>query len=192
MKRTHSKLYLAAAIATVLGASGAYAHKMPEPSHYDSAQQTTVDGALARSVAAALERAPAMGGASIRVEVDGSVAHLRGHIENEEQRRVAHEVAHSVPGIRDVVVTELQQDVATDVDTYAMDHDDRVVRDNVREALRHTRGIDASNVRIDVNDGIVYLEGTIPNQSQKLYAHDVAHDVPGVRSVRSDGLAVTG
>lgn len=192
MKRNFKQLNRALALAAAVGMTGAYAHTLPETNGYEARAQTGVDGPLARSVAAALERAPAMAGAQIQVVVEGSVAHLRGSVESEEQRRVAHEVAHSVPGIRDVVVSDLRYGAAPPNRDYGMQSDDRVLHEEVHDALHRTRGIDTSDLTVEVRGGVVYLHGSVPNHSQKDYAHDIAHSVPGVRDVDAQRLMVSG
>lgn len=123
-----------------------------------------------------------MAGSRIDALVDGSVVRLQGSVKNEPRR----EAAHSVPGVRDVAVSELRTGPVSVTTQDASADGDYRLQEDVRDALLQTRGIDASHVNVDVRDGVVYLAGHVHNSSQKAYAHDVAPSIPGVRVERLD------
>lgn len=60
---------------------------------------------------------------------------------------------------------------------------DRVLHDNVHDAIEHTLGNDARSISVSVRGGHVYLAGSVRDQRVRSLAHDVAHDVPGVHGV---------
>lgn len=59
------------------------------------------------------------------------------------------------------------------------------VKDQVCQRLAQHGGIDASNIRISVEDGEVTLEGTVPDRRSKRMAEDVAESVMGVDDVHN-------
>ena len=61
---------------------------------------------------------------------------------------------------------------------------DRITED-VNEALTHHGGIDASRVRVSVEDGEVTLEGTVSSRREKRMAEDAAEGARGVRDVHN-------
>lgn len=60
--------------------------------------------------------------------------------------------------------------------------DDRI-RDDVNDRLTFDPDVDASDIRIEVHDGEVRLEGEVEERDQKRRAEDLAESVPGVRDV---------
>lgn len=67
----------------------------------------------------------------------------------------------------------------------------RNLHDEVHDAVEHALGADAARIRIDVRGRNVYLSGSVRNQRARAIAHEVAHDVPGVRSVSMRNLYVS-
>lgn len=61
---------------------------------------------------------------------------------------------------------------------------DRITED-VNEHLMDDHDVDATNVRVSVDDGEVTLEGTVRSRSEKRRAEDVAERVRGVRDVHN-------
>ena len=65
---------------------------------------------------------------------------------------------------------------------------DESLHDDVHDAIARALGRDANAIRVVVRDGRVTLSGTVRGERSRSLAHDVAHDVPGVRSVSVRGL----
>ena len=59
------------------------------------------------------------------------------------------------------------------------------VTEDVNEALMDDHDVDATHVRVSVEDGEVTLEGTVASRSQKRRAEDVAERCRGVRDVHN-------
>ena len=69
-------------------------------------------------------------------------------------------------------------------DRYATQRtDDRVLHDEVHHAIEDALGAEADGIEVTVRRGRVVLSGTVGDREARQIAHDVAHDVPGVRSV---------
>lgn len=67
----------------------------------------------------------------------------------------------------------------------------RNLHEEVHDAVEQALGADAARIRIDVRGRNVYLSGSVRNSQVRAIAHDVAHDVPGVRSVSMRSLYVS-
>lgn len=67
----------------------------------------------------------------------------------------------------------------------------RNLHDEVHDAVDQALGADAARIRIDVRGSNVYLSGSVRNSQVRAIAHEVAHDVPGVRSVSMRNLYVS-
>lgn len=62
---------------------------------------------------------------------------------------------------------------------------DAHIRDHVNDDLTEDRWIDASHIRVTVEDGDVTLAGRVDTRSAKRRAADLARAVPGVTHVRN-------
>jgi osmotically-inducible protein OsmY len=62
---------------------------------------------------------------------------------------------------------------------------DERIREDVSEALTRSHEVDATNIEVAVNDGIVTLTGSVDDRHAKRMAEDVAQDVSGVRDVQN-------
>lgn len=62
---------------------------------------------------------------------------------------------------------------------------ERIV-DRVSERLTEHPEIDATEIQVDVQDGVVVLTGKVPDRGQKRMAEDVAESVSGVHDVRNE------
>lgn len=69
--------------------------------------------------------------------------------------------------------------------------DDRIYEE-VCLVLQKDRTIDASDIGVNVEDGIVTLEGRTKNRMQKRMAEMVTVEVPGVIDVRNEIVTLTG
>lgn len=72
----------------------------------------------------------------------------------------------------------------------AVTYTDQQVRQEVMNALQHDVRIDAANITVDVNQGIVHLYGTVPTYFQKVTAGEDTRQIKGVAGVQND-LVVT-
>jgi osmotically-inducible protein OsmY len=70
-------------------------------------------------------------------------------------------------------------------------HNDEQIKAQVEEALTEDSWLDASNVQVEVQNGIVTLAGTVDSRESKRRAKDLADEVPGVRDVRNN-LSIEG
>jgi len=62
--------------------------------------------------------------------------------------------------------------------------DDRI-REDISERLEDHPQIDASNIEVSVNDGVVTLSGTVDDRRAKRLAEDVTEDIRGVKDVHN-------
>jgi osmotically-inducible protein OsmY len=66
---------------------------------------------------------------------------------------------------------------------------DPELKHDVEEALFYDTWVDAGAITVEVRDGVVTLQGTLPDFDEVRFATDDAWDVDGVRGVRCE-LAV--
>jgi BON domain len=62
--------------------------------------------------------------------------------------------------------------------------DDRI-REDVCERLTMDHDVDASEIEVNVNDGVVTLTGTVHERHAKRVAEDLCESIPGVKDVQN-------
>jgi len=60
------------------------------------------------------------------------------------------------------------------------------IQAEILDELRHDRHVRASDIGVQVVEGIVTLTGTVPSYAKKVAAAEAAHRVPGVLDVAND------
>jgi osmotically-inducible protein OsmY len=63
---------------------------------------------------------------------------------------------------------------------------DELITEDVCERLTRHGRVDASNIKIDVQNGEVFLKGTVPDREMKWLAVYVAEDITGVKDVHNE------
>ena len=63
--------------------------------------------------------------------------------------------------------------------------DDARVREDVCDALTDSDALDASNITVTVQDGVIKLAGSVPHRLMKRLAEDLAEGCSGVRDVEN-------
>lgn len=124
-----------------------------------------------------LLRDPRVNGLDINIEVSKSVAILYGVVNNLKARQAAIAAARNTVGVMDIVNYIKVQPV--------MKMDDAEIADNVREALLRDTITEGYEINLNVNNGAVYLYGTVASYYQKAQAEDVAFRAKGVNDVRN-------
>jgi osmotically-inducible protein OsmY len=118
----------------------------------------------------------------IAVSVIDGVATLRGHVAGEWERSVAEDVALSARGVRSIqnlLVVDLAREI-----------EDQALSQNIREALKWTRGLRDADIHVAVTGDTAVLSGEVAELWQKEAAAMVIRRFR-IRSLRND-IMVTG
>ena len=100
----------------------------------------------------------------IRVTVFNGIVLLVGQVPSDENRAMAHQLAQSAPGIKNVI-NELSVGAALTATTIAADG---FLSSKVRTALTRTRDFKSSHLTIVVENGSVYLMGLMTEEEQRI------------------------
>ncbi len=129
---------------------------------------------------------------SVRAEVQGNRATLRGEVKKRSTQELAEEVALSVEGIERVDNRlRLAQDAAGS-DGGRIEKVTRDTGDEVRDAALETRvklkllgelGRHALGIEVEATDGVVSLRGTVPDKERRSIALRTAQEATGVEKV---------
>ena len=142
------------------------------------------DKTIITSVRAALKRdARVDHPAEIAVSCQAGWVALRGTVASPRQRRVAHEIAKSVPRVRGVEV-ELRVDLR---DSWQDDE----LRGSALQALIADAGVPADRVDVVVSDGWLTLEGEVKSQSASDAAFAAVSDLQGVGGITNEIKVIT-
>ena len=133
------------------------------------------DQAITRDVQGHLERDVWVDQSHITVKTVGGVVHLSGTVDSCGHRAYAEQTARRVPGVVDVVDELVVEPMVA--------REDGVIAEEVLQAVAGDPRIDASNVAVDVHNGVAHLRGAVPTGEQKRLAVHQARWVPGVREV---------
>ena len=129
---------------------------------------------------AADSRTPAT---EINVDTYDGVVTLFGMVPSTESKSAAHEIAHSVSGVKKV---ENQIEVVSSSKQEAVEARDEEIQAGVKKTLKDRGDQENADVDVEVKNGVVRLTGTVPSWQRNLSAVYAARSVSGVRSVRNE------
>ncbi|MBI2909142.1 MAG: BON domain-containing protein [Chloroflexi bacterium] len=136
------------------------------------------DDGIRRHIERGLSRNPAVDPRSLSIEVTRGVVHVRGTIRTPVQRRIIEDEAWSAPGMRGLV-SELEV-------VPARPRNEVQVTGEILQGLSQCLGIDLSEVRVVVKEGVACLRGMVPSDHLRSAAEDLARLTPEVTEVRNE------
>lgn len=113
----------------------------------------------------------------ITASAKNGIVKIEGTVKNIKQKMRAGELAKQMPGVVKVEngLTASEHPISLDA----------AIENEVLKALEMVK-INMNNVRINVLDGVVYLDGIVDTYGQKELARRIAEKVPEVRFVQND------
>lgn len=136
---------------------------------------TDVD--LVGEVKQALHAEPSIHSEFISASAKNGVVTLSGTVDNMDQKALASNIAKLMPGVAKVVNILEVNESPTSID--------KAIENEVIKALEIS-DINMANVRVNVLDGVAYLDGSVNTIRQKELARRIAESVQGVRYVQND------
>lgn len=114
---------------------------------------------------------------NVTPDVVGSNVTLRGMVDNLKAKRAAEQVARNTVGVT-YVTNRLK------VKPSGTLTDDTIAK-NVRDAILRDPFVERYEIGVSVQNGTVYLTGTVDSNFEKVHADDVASRINGVKDVRN-------
>lgn len=189
-------------LAVVLGATLASGSAMAENSTLDKAQSAAsnagqkIDGsmnkvgnfmddsAITAKVKAALVDHKDIKSTDISVKTEKKVVTLSGFVESQAQAEQAVTVAKGVQGVASVSdKLHVRDGKNASVKGYA---GDTATTSEVKAKLLADDLVPSRKVKVETNNGVVQLSGTVDSQAQIERAESIAKAVDGVKSVKND------
>lgn len=135
---------------------------------------TISDAEIATAVRNSLEADPQVPAERVQVQVDQGVVTLTGEVDWQYQRNAAEHAARRVGGVRDIVNRMTVLPRAATVEE---------VRAGIGRALVRNAEVDATKIRVEIDDGHATLRGTARSHAERKAAEDAAWRAPGVTAV---------
>ncbi|HEX7011401.1 MAG TPA: BON domain-containing protein [Steroidobacteraceae bacterium] len=142
------------------------------------------DPAITARVKAALIGNEEIESGRIDIQTQEGIVQLSGFVDSDEMKQAAGQAAREVPGVREV----RNQLVVQAADrTIGEATDDTVIAAKVKSQLASESGLEtASDVDVEVSQGVVQLSGFVSSEDEKSEAEHIARGVSGVTDVRND------
>ncbi len=116
---------------------------------------------------------------AVAIDVKDGVVTLSGTVSDESHKRMAQEIAASLPGVSDI-----DNRLMTKAQAAAETADGAICR-KLKLALLFHRSVIIEKTLIEVSDGLVTLKGHAASESQKKRIAGYAGDIEGVRGVQN-------
>lgn len=139
----------------------------------------TADDEIARRVLDVLRWSTTLPADAVKVKVQGGWLTLTGAVEWNFQREAAARAVRDMSGVKGVTNNFIITPKATPAD----------LRDRIERALKRQAELDMNNIRVEVADGAVTLEGKVHSLAERRVAEQAVWAAPGIREVR-DRLSV--
>lgn len=133
------------------------------------------DAAIARTLRDALLASAAVDAAAIEVSVDAGTVTLDGSVATPYARSAAEEIASQVEGVVDIVNRLTPGKGGADFDA--------IIERRLRDAIRWHALIDAANVALAVENGVVTITGTVASPSDGYLIAEQAREAGASRVV---------
>lgn len=135
------------------------------------------DTELAKLIKHANFRDEGLSSQPIGISVSKGIVTLNGSVQTYRRKLVAHEIASSFEGCRDVI-NELIVEPPGSIS-------DEETANNVRAVLDAHADITKETIAVSATAGIVSLNGNVGSQWERLIAEDVARSARGVKDVQN-------
>lgn len=132
---------------------------------------------LREAVKDALRRDPRVMAFNVDVSIAGSMATLRGKVDNLKAKRAAEQTARNTVG-----VTYVNNRLKVRFDAPPSD---KAIEQEIREALRRDPYVERFEIKTSVFDGTAHLYGSVDSPFEKSRADELASRISGVVEVRN-------
>ncbi|MGG2398515.1 BON domain-containing protein [Pseudomonas sp. SH1-B] len=160
--------------------------------------QRLEDASLAATVKSKLLWNSNTRGLDIQVKSEAGKITLSGHAQTPAAKELAGQLAANTDGVAEVFnhlsVSTADSDsseVQTAVDEARENISDSWITSKVKASFLYSRNLDAMNIAVNTDDGLVSLRGSVLSSAEKRLAVEIARNIRGVRGVDADALLIS-
>ncbi len=161
--------------------------------------QRLEDASLAATVKSKLLWNSNTRGLGIQVKSETGAITLSGRAQTPAAKELAGQLAANTDGVREVfnhlsisTADSTSSEVQTAVDEARENISDSWITSKVKASFLYSRNLDALNISVNTDDGLVSLRGSVLSSAEKRLAVEIARNIRGVRGVDADALRITG
>jgi osmotically-inducible protein OsmY len=115
---------------------------------------------------------------------DANVVHLKGKVDDPNQKQRADEIANQIVGTSGKVLNELEvEGMSGEVPA---DNRDDAIKEMIDAKLEEDPALKERNINVDVNNGVVTLTGEVNSQAEKTKLGAVVKEVEGVKDFANE------
>ena len=183
------RLWVALCSATVLSLLGCVREDhggvtITPPSVPPNATQVLKDGLLGAKVRAQVVAVDLDAATHLGVHVENGDVTLRGIVRTTQERERIDTAVRKVDGVR-----QLHDEIHINAKAQSFSGGDFALAAHATAALAAQTGVNAANIQVSAENGVVTLRGTLPSASIKATALETVQHLSGVKRV-VDGLRV--
>ena len=115
----------------------------------------------------------------VKADSTNGVVTLTGTVQDRDQKALAEDTVSNLPGVVSVINK-------IEVASEPAERSDAWIAFKIRGVLLVHANVSAAATKVEVNNGVVTLSGTVDNSAQKELTEAYAKDVVGVRSITND------
>ncbi|KAA8999414.1 molecular chaperone OsmY [Affinibrenneria salicis] len=142
------------------------------------------DSTTTAKVKSALTEDKTIKSSDISVSTDDGVVTLSGFVSSQQQATQAVALASKAEGVKSVSdKLQVKDNESQSVGAYA---GDAVTTSKIKAKLLADDIVPSRNVRVETNEGVVQLSGSVENAAQSARAESLAKAIDGVKSVKND------
>lgn len=161
--------------------------------------QRLEDASLAATVKSKLLWNSNTRGLDIQVKSEAGNVTLSGHAQTPAAKELAGQLVANTDGVREVfnhlsisTADSTSSEVQTSLDEARENISDGWITSKVKASFLYSRNLDALNISVNTDDGLVSLRGSVLSSAEKRLAVEIARNIRGVRGVDADALRITG
>jgi osmotically-inducible protein OsmY len=115
----------------------------------------------------------------VNVAANDGIVTLTGTVPDRDEKVLAEDTVENLPGVLSVVNN-------IKVESEPAEHSDGWIALKIHTLLLVRANVSATSTKVTVNNGVVYLSGTVDNPAQKDLTEEYVKDIDGVKSVTND------
>ncbi|MDU9408778.1 BON domain-containing protein [Pseudomonas sp. zfem001] len=160
--------------------------------------QRLEDASLAATVKSKLLWNSNTRGLDIQVKSETGNITLSGHAQTPAAKELAGQLAANTDGVREVfnhlsisTADSSSSEVQTTLDEARENISDGWITSKVKASFLYSRNLDALNISVNTDDGLVSLRGSVLSSAEKRLAVEIARNIRGVKGVDADALRIS-